>query len=238
MSFNSTNTPDLRGVLLFNGELILVYSPSVVVTFEKNNNQAANGKKNGSLYLTSHRVIFLNDNVSDELHSFEMPFGTMNDVTLEQPIFGSNYLKGFLSPPQGSNFVGNVPWRISFPKGGCIDFGHALLQAADMASRQNRPSNAPPPYAPPAGAFYAAPPDYCSAPQGVGSFQPPSTFPDRATNVFMHEAPPPYPGIAREDELPPPLPTETLIASSGGREAGQLPPAYESNTEGLRQRRT
>ncbi|KIH61837.1 dynamin family protein [Ancylostoma duodenale] len=120
--------------------------------------QNLEGKFNGTLYLTSHRVIFMPDG-PQVFRSFEMPFSSMQDVHLEQPIFGANYLRGIAIAIPGSQLYGEVPWRLTFNKGGCIDFGQTLLEAVDRASRF-RPSNAPPPYAPPRGDFYAAPPDY------------------------------------------------------------------------------
>lgn len=61
-----------------------------------------------------------------------MPFHCMKGVKLEQPIFGGNYLTGqALAQPDG-NFNGDVTWRLTFNRGGCIDFGQALLKANDM----------------------------------------------------------------------------------------------------------
>uniref|UniRef100_A0A0K0DNH2 MPN domain-containing protein n=1 Tax=Angiostrongylus cantonensis TaxID=6313 RepID=A0A0K0DNH2_ANGCA len=158
MSINTANTPNGRGVLIYNGEVILVFARDVVMTVEKNSNQGLEGKYNGLLYLTSHRVIFMPD-TPKHFVSFEMPFSSMQDVHLEQPIFGANYLRGITTAIPGSQLYGEVPWRLTFNKGGCIDFGRTLLEAVDRAERF-RPSNAPPPYAPPQGYFYAAPPDY------------------------------------------------------------------------------
>ena len=39
MSVNTANTPDGHGVLIYNGEVILVFSRGVVMTIEKNDNQ-------------------------------------------------------------------------------------------------------------------------------------------------------------------------------------------------------
>ncbi|VDL65648.1 unnamed protein product [Nippostrongylus brasiliensis] len=162
MSVNTANTPDGRGVLIFNGEVILVFGQGVVMTIGKNNNENLDGKFHGSVYLTSHRVIFMPED-GRTFRSFEMPFSSMQDVHLEQPIFGANYLKGIALAMPGSNISGEIPWRLTFNKGGCIDFGRCLLEAVDRAERF-RPRNAPPAYAPPRGDFYAAPPDYYAPP--------------------------------------------------------------------------
>ncbi|KAK6036404.1 GRAM domain protein [Cooperia oncophora] len=218
MSVNTANTPDGQGVLIFNGEVILVFGQGVVMSFEKNPNENLHGKHNGSVYLTSHRVIFMPEN-GKYFKSFEMPFSSMQDVHLEQPIFGTfvngacpgaNYLRGIAVAMAGSQLSGEIPWRLTFNKGGCIDFGRSLLEAVDRAEKF-RPANAPPAYAPPCGDFYAAPPDYYApSSDGHNGFLPPThAFPDRpqSNTVFMREAPPPYPGIGPDR---PPMPTEQL----------------------------
>lgn len=199
MSVNTANTPDGRGVLIYNGEMILLYSKSVHLTFDNNRDAVfSGGKRTGHLYLTSHRIIFTNSQHNDRLQSFSMPLHCMRQVTLEQPIFGANYLKGVALAQPGGNWEGEVTWKLTFNSGGCIDFGQALLKAAEMA-RQFRPYNAPPPYAPPGGAFFAPPPAYYTAPGGnYNGFQAPTqAFPDQpaAGEVYMYESPPPYSGI-------------------------------------------
>ncbi|KHJ79073.1 GRAM domain protein [Oesophagostomum dentatum] len=134
MSVNTANTPDGHGVLIYNGEVILVFARGVVMTIEENDNQNLQGKYDGALYLTSHRVIFMPEE-NQMFRSFEMPFSSMQDVHLEQPIFGANYLRGIAVAIPGSQLYGEVPWRLTFNKGGCIDFGKTLLEAVDRASR-------------------------------------------------------------------------------------------------------
>ncbi|CAI4224174.1 unnamed protein product [Auanema sp. JU1783] len=231
MSVNTANTPDGRGVLIFNGEVIIIFCQGVNMTFGKSENVDLKGKRSGTVYLTSHRIIFMPDISKHWLKSFDMPFSCMRNVQLQQPIFGANYLCGIASPTPGSNLRCEVPWELVFNKGGCIDFGHSLLAAVDRASH-SRPCNAPPSYVPPAGDYYAAPPDYYTT--SNTNFQAPGSLPERPNpeNVFVHEAPPPYPGIGAEH---PPLPTQEL------RVAGQStgPPPYgfvPEVTEGLRRR--
>ncbi|CAJ0570300.1 unnamed protein product, partial [Mesorhabditis spiculigera] len=231
MSLNTANTPDGGGVLIFNGEAILLFVRDVTMQFKKNTNQHVSGKKVGLLYLSSHRIIFMPNDKRDEMKSFEMPFGCMDDVHLQQPIFGANYLQGRVRGMPGSNIHGEIEWYLTFSKGGCIEFGMALLKAVDMAARL-RPENAPPPYAPPTGNYYAAPPDYFE-PDGdeatpfLGTRQ---THSDRPDNVFMQEAPPPYPGMGAERQ---PVATEELVPAG----ASMAPPPYEQNGNELRQRR-
>ncbi|VDN18726.1 unnamed protein product [Gongylonema pulchrum] len=108
------------------------------------------------------------------------------------------------------NWNGRVSWKLTFNKGGCIDFGQALLKAAEMA-RSFRPYNAPPPYAPPPGNYYAAPPAYYIPSGGIynGFVAPLNAFPEQppAGGVYMYEAPPPYSGIGPDH---PPVPAGQL----------------------------
>ncbi|CAJ0963583.1 unnamed protein product, partial [Mesorhabditis belari] len=234
MSLNTANTPDGAGVLIFNGEAILLFVRDVTVQFSKNPNQLVSGKKVGLLYLTSHRIIFMPNDKTDNMKSFEMPFGCMDDVNLEQPIFGANYLRGMVRAIPGSNLAGEIKWSLTFSKGGCIEFGMALLNAVKMAE-QRRPENAPPPYAPPSGSFYAAPPDYFE-PEGDEAtpfLSTRQTHAERPDNVFMQEAPPPYPGMGAER-----MPVATEELRRAGASITNAPPSYEQSAGELRQRRT
>ncbi|EFO84532.1 hypothetical protein CRE_22564 [Caenorhabditis remanei] len=234
MSINTANTPDGLGVLLYNGETIVIFARGVEMTLGTSQNQNLEGRRQGTIYLTSHRIIFMPD-AGGWLKSFEIPFNNMQDVNLNQPIFGANYLCGTATAVQGGQMRGEVPWRMTFNRGGCIEFGQSLLQAVERASRM-RPQNAPPAYSPPIGDFYSAPPAYYqpSPDQGPNGFNPTTdSFPDQPnpSSVFMSSAPPPYPGIGPERG---PHPTEELHV------AGQFeaPPAYSGGetAEGLRRR--
>ncbi|GMT15642.1 hypothetical protein PFISCL1PPCAC_6939, partial [Pristionchus fissidentatus] len=236
-SVNTANTPDGDGVLIYNGEVIHVFTPLVSFTFEKNENEGLVGKMEGQLFLTSHRIIFRPMPTKAGVITFEMPFHSLDKVRLEQPIFGANYIHGFSQAAAGSNIRGDVPFRMTFNKGGCVEFGLMLLQAVEAAERMTRPMTAPPPYAPPAGAYYSAPPDYYTpsagqqqphvlqnAPAVLLSERPP------ADAIYMAESPPPYAGVGEERA---PQPTEEL------RRAGEssAPPPYSATSDGLRQRR-
>jgi hypothetical protein len=111
------------------------------------------GTKQGRIYLTTHRVIFNTKNPKDQLQSFSSPFISMNDVELEQPVFGANYIKGKIRAQDNGGFTGETKFKMIFKSGGCIDFAQALLRAAKMAQR-NANGMAPPPYTPPGGGWY------------------------------------------------------------------------------------
>jgi len=197
MSLNSAHANN--GVLLHAGESILLFCDNVIMSFSGPRGRAFEGDKNGRLYLTTHRMAFTNKNNQDEMKSFSFPFVALRNVELEQPVFGANYIKGKILPQPNGGFEGEAKFKLRFKSGGAIDFGTAMLKAAQMASR-NYVQDAPPPYvASQFGAWYAAPPPaYTANPNGYGGWVPPTNvFPDQPppNTVFMTDAPPPYPGI-------------------------------------------
>lgn len=109
-----------------------------------------------------------------------------------------------------------------FKAGGAIDFGQAMLRAAHIAMK-NAHNSAPPPYTPPTGAWYEAPPPaYSPNPQGYYGWLPNNqafqTGPP-PNSVFMHDNPPPYPGIVPQQgggAQPPPNSGGCNIFSSLG----------------------
>jgi len=197
MALNSAHANG--GVLIHAGESILLFSDNVQMEFAGQDGPEFKGEKKGRLYLTTHRMIFNNKKQSDPMLSFSFPFVTLKDVELEQPIFGANYIKGKVRAQPGGNFVGEAKFQLHFKSGGAIDFGQAMLKAAQMASRNYNGSDLPPPYTPPTSGWYAAPPPaYSANPAGYGGWVPPThVFPDQppANTVYMTDAPPPYPGI-------------------------------------------
>nr|CAD7257282.1 unnamed protein product [Timema shepardi] len=198
MSLNTAHANG--GVLIHAGECILLYSDNVSMEFHGQDNPEFKGSKNGRLYLTTHRMIFNAKDSREKMQSFSFPFITLKDVELEQPVFGANYIKGKVRAQPNGNWVGEAKFKLMFKSGGAIEFGQAMLKAAQMGeSSRNGPSDSPPPYTAPAGPWYAAPPPaYAPPPNGYYGWVPPThTFPDAppANSVFMTDMPPPYPGI-------------------------------------------
>uniref|UniRef100_A0A6M2DRB3 Putative ww domain binding protein wbp-2 n=1 Tax=Xenopsylla cheopis TaxID=163159 RepID=A0A6M2DRB3_XENCH len=196
MSLNTAHANN--GVLIHTGEYILIFSDSVTLQFDGQPAAEFLGKKTGRLYLTTHRMIFNNKATNDPLQSFSFPFVTLSQVELEQPMFGANYLKGKVTAQPNGNFTGTAAFKLQFKSGGCIEFGQAMLRAAQLATR-NAQNTAPPPYTPPTGPWYAAPPPaYQPSPQGYYGWMPPTDqFPNAPppNTVFMSDNPPPYPGL-------------------------------------------
>ncbi|KAG5894108.1 hypothetical protein JTB14_004047 [Gonioctena quinquepunctata] len=194
----SLNTAHLNGgVLIHNGEQILLFSDNVSIEWSGNQASAFHGTKKGCIYLTTHRVIFNSKSSSDEMQSFSFPFITLSEVEIEQPVFGANYIKGKVRAQPNGNWVGEAKFKITFKHGGAIEFGQAMLKAAHLATRGGMQT--PPPYMPPQTQWYAAPPPaYAPPPQGYYGWSPPTNvFPQQppSNGVFMTDAPPPYPGI-------------------------------------------
>ena len=54
------------------------------------------------------QVIFNCTNKKDSLQSFSMPFHSMKEVELEQPVFGANYIKGKVQAEAGGNNATNT----------------------------------------------------------------------------------------------------------------------------------
>ncbi|XP_066603812.1 WW domain-binding protein 2 isoform X2 [Prorops nasuta] len=196
MSLNTAHTNG--GVLIHSGECILLFCDNVTMDFHGQEQPEFIGTKRGRLYLTTHRMIFNAKDQKEKMQSFSFPFVTLNEVELEQPIFGANYIKGKVRAQPNGNWIGECKFKLHFKSGGAIEFGQAMLRAASMAQRNNH-DDAPPPYQPPSTDWYAAPPPaYQAAPSGYYGWMPPTNvFPDMppANTVFMTDMPPPYPGI-------------------------------------------
>lgn len=197
MSLNTAHAD--HGVLIHAGEVIILFSDNVAVEFYGNETQEFKGTKNGRMYLTTHRMIYNSKSNSDPLRSFSFPFIALQDVTVEQPMFGANYIKGKVRAQPNGNFIGEVKFKLTFKSGGAIEFGQAMLKAAHLASRHMSPNAPPPPYTAPTGPWHAAPPPaYAPPPQGYYGWVPPYTaFPDQPSpnSVFVSNSPPPYPGV-------------------------------------------
>lgn len=195
MSLNTAHANN--GVLIHAGEGILIFCDNVSIEFSGQDGAAFKGKKEGRVYLTTHRMIFNAKNASEQMQSFSFPFITLHEVQLEQPVFGANYIKGKVRAQENGNWTGEAKFKLVFKHGGAIDYGQAMLRAASIAQR-NAGSAPPPPYTPPGGGWYAAPPPaYTPNPYNYGWVPPNTVFPDQPApnSIYMHDSPPPYPGI-------------------------------------------
>ncbi|XP_065298930.1 WW domain-binding protein 2-like [Dermacentor albipictus] len=229
MSLNTSHASN--GILLFTGELILIYCDNVEVTFEGPDAAKFRGAKKGRLYLTTHRVVFINTNQLDFLKSFSFPFVNMSNLGLEQPIFGANYIRGKVRAEENGNWTGTCSFKLRFMKGGSVEFGQAMMAASKLAS-QRRAQAAVLPCPLPMGPFQLLAPDvYMPAGNANYGFVLPShVFPQAppANTVFAYNVPPPYPGIYPRDQAStsyaPPSVTEEFK-----RSAQPPPPGVKSS---------
>lgn len=179
------------------------------------------GQKTGRIYLTTHRMIFNNKKTADPMMSFSAPFVSLSGVEVEQPVFGANFIKGYVQAQEHGGFAGKAGLKMVFKNGGAIDFAQCMLRAVQMA-RRNYQFDAPPPYMPPNGNLYPAPPPaYTPSPQGYYGWHPSTqAFPNQPppNSVFMHDSPPPYPGIG--GQAPPPQPMQQPAYGQGGMGMG------------------
>lgn len=140
-------------------------------------------------------------NQNPRLKSFSAPFYALFDLKLEQPVFGANYIKGKVRHEDHAS--GNSPpfaFKLKFNKGGAIEFGQAMSQAAKQADSVARETHwqPPPPYtASPAEQYYQAAGNVYQPAYPVGFALPTQVFNQAPPAGFIYamDAPPPYPGI-------------------------------------------
>ncbi|CAF0860655.1 unnamed protein product [Rotaria sordida] len=103
MSINQAHFQN--GLLLYQGEQIVNHSKNVTLSFDDASRQYGEvfrGKHKGKIFVTTHRMIFLNDDQRDNLQSFAIAFMYMKNLLVEQPLFGANYISGIAaSHPNG-----------------------------------------------------------------------------------------------------------------------------------------
>lgn len=77
----------------------------------------------------------------------------MHDLSLEQPIFGANYIKG--KATEAGN-AGKLTFKLKFSSGGATEYGQALLNAAKSVRQMAQSSGfqPPPAYTNPASQYY------------------------------------------------------------------------------------
>ncbi len=204
------------------------------------------GNKKGRIYLTSHRVVFVNKNQNEMFQSFSMPFNCLRNLDIEQPVFGANYIKGEVKSEPNGRWEGTAKLKLWFNNGGAIEFGQCLLNAGRLASQVRSAQQFAYTFTSNANIYPAPPPAYSNLNPNAYGWVPMDRFPDRpdGQNVFMYDQPPPYTGIY---EQPPPQykfdeksrvsnvnsgfvdpndPSKVYVASAPGDE----PPAYNDDS--------
>lgn len=202
MSINNSHY-GTNGILLYNGEIILIYydgvelalKPYVPVDLMK-------GNKKGRIYLTSHRIVFVNKNQNDLFQSFSMPFMTMRNLDIEQPVFGANNIKGEVMNEPSGKWNGTAKFQLWFNNGGAIEFGQCLINAGKLASQARSAQEVIHREVISGNIYPAPPPSYTNLNPNSYGWVPIDRFPDRPNgqNVFMYDDPPPYNGIFNQKD--------------------------------------
>uniref|UniRef100_A0A7S2I5W5 Uncharacterized protein n=1 Tax=Haptolina brevifila TaxID=156173 RepID=A0A7S2I5W5_9EUKA len=116
-------------------------------------------KCSGTLYLSTLRMVVVADqsshsssiwaalgmaNRANAVSGFDMPLATLYGEGFNQPIFGANNMTGTSPPLDGSGFVEDIKWCISFNNGGVGTFLPLFFRLlAEMRQRlsQDAPTN-------------------------------------------------------------------------------------------------
>ncbi|XP_007560322.1 WW domain-binding protein 2 [Poecilia formosa] len=173
------------GVLINNGESVLRQCKNVELSFSDVSckTDLLKGTKKGTIYLTPYRLMFVSSNNKDCLGSAMFPYYLMKGCSIEQPVFGANYIKGTVSAEPGGGWEGQAHFKMSFPSGGAIEVGQHLFKLATNASRAGPAQNGAPAYGYPSPGMvngYGPPPPaptgypYPPPPQQNGFYQGPS----------------------------------------------------------------
>lgn len=111
---------------------IILFCDNVTMEFHGQEQAEFYGKKEGRLYLTTHRMIFNAKDRKEKMQSFSFPFVTLSGIELEQPVFGANYISGKCRAQPNGNWIGECKFKLRFKSGGAVDYAQALLRAASM----------------------------------------------------------------------------------------------------------
>ena len=112
-------------------EFILLERRGIEVAISVKGMKKLTGK--GKLFLTSARLVFVNNSLNDHFKSFDMPLALMFKLDFKQPIFGSNYLELYCKPLY--NMIPAEAYiNVWFTEGGCDKF----LRIFDTSRKQIR----------------------------------------------------------------------------------------------------
>uniref|UniRef100_A0A2K5IN15 GRAM domain-containing protein n=1 Tax=Colobus angolensis palliatus TaxID=336983 RepID=A0A2K5IN15_COLAP len=163
---NQSHTENRRGVLIPNGESLLKWSPNVELSFpqQSEGSNVFSGTKTGTLFLTSYRVIFITSrSINDPMLSFMMPFDLMTNLTVEQPVFAANFIKGTIQAAPYGGWEGQATFKLVFRNGGAIEFAQLMVKAASSVIAYGVPPAGYGPHLPDTG---APPAGYGAQPAG------------------------------------------------------------------------
>ncbi|XP_065659900.1 WW domain-binding protein 2 isoform X2 [Hydra vulgaris] len=206
------------------------------------------GNYTGDMFITNLKLIFVNSSSAKGYQTFSMDFQGIRNVEVKQPIFGANFLKGFVKSEPNGGWEGNANFKIVFPKGGAIEFADQFQRAVNQSSRYRQNGMAPPPpqpafvpqqgYYQPAG-YYAQPGFYPQDPMQNGAYYPPPQgygYPAPPGGQPMYaptaQAPPPYPyNQAQAVYSTNPKAQEAYMSGNNVYVPNEAPPPYNPNYE-------
>jgi len=178
------------------------------------------GTHKGDIFITNMRVIFINSKGSG-YKSFSMDFQFIRNTEVKQPIFGANYLAGFIIAEPNGGWEGNANFKIIFSKGGAIEFAEKFSKAVKEATRIRQSGGVAPP---PPGGMYMPPNGMMPPPPGM--YPPPGGYyPPPPTGAYY---PPPggAPPMAYGYQAQPPPGAQPLY----GNAPNQPPPPYQDQS--------
>ncbi|XP_029810653.1 postacrosomal sheath WW domain-binding protein [Suricata suricatta] len=138
MAVNQSHTENRLGVVIPFSDSVLTHYQDVDLSFPQQPERSSlfAGTKRGTLFLTSYRVIFVTSHsANDPMFSFMMPFDLMRNCTIEQPVFAANYIKGTIQAAPDGGWEGQATFKLTFTKGGAIEFAQLMTKAASAAAR-------------------------------------------------------------------------------------------------------
>ncbi|KAL4681884.1 hypothetical protein H8959_007361, partial [Pygathrix nigripes] len=79
----------------------------------------------------SNLVIFITSrSINDPMLSFMMPSDLMTNLTVEQPVFAANFIKGTIQAAPYGGWEGQATFKLVFRNGGAIEFAQLMVKAA------------------------------------------------------------------------------------------------------------
>lgn len=129
--------------------------------------------------MTTHRLVIIISPYRQNapVKSFCAPFCAITRCSVEQPIFGANYIQATVrdeaDPSKSFSF------ELKFSKGGAIELAMAMNRAVQAVGSSYNPSAQPPPaYTPsPSAQYYQAPPNAYAPGYNTGVQMPIQQFP-------------------------------------------------------------
>ena len=163
--------------------------------------------------------------------SFSMDFQHIRNTEVKQPIFGANYLKGYVIAEPDGGWEGNANFNVNFPKGGAIDFAEIFQKTVKTSLRNRQAGVTPVPPMQPNG--FIPQPGYPMPPPGQPGYPP---QPGYAPGYAPGYPPPGAPG----GYYPPPQESLYVYQAGGGpppqgSNSGQAPPPYNAQASGMQQ---